>query len=94
MSKVNGQITTCERCGEQIFRKCVGEGEADGGYSRWNKFEPYPEGWGLVSVPKSVDSHGCVMVCPKCNSAWQRVLLSHFVAATQLEKAEEAHDEN
>lgn len=94
MSEVNGRLTTCERCGEQIFRKCVGEGEMDGGYTRWNKFEPYPDGWRIVSVPESVKKNGYVMVCPKCNSAWHQALFSHFIAGTQLEKAEETHDEN
>ena len=93
MSKVNGQMTTCERCGEQIFRKCVGEGETDGGYTRWNNFEPLPDGWEIVHVPKEVDRYGCVMVCPKCSSKWKQVLVSHYIAGTQLAKAEEAHNE-
>ena len=29
MSQVNGQLSTCERCGAQVFRKCTGEGEMD-----------------------------------------------------------------
>lgn len=94
MSEVNGQLTTCERCGVQIFRKCIGEGERDGGYTRWNNFEPYPEGWGLVSVPEGIRPYDYARVCPECHSKWKRVLLSHFIAGTQLENIEEAHDEN
>ena len=83
MSQVNGQLSTCERCGAQIFRKCTGEGETDGGYTRWNNFEPYPEGWGLVSVPKSAGlSHNFMRVCPDCNAAWNRALNEGFLRGT------------
>ena len=57
MSKNNGRMLTCDRCGAWKFLKCTGEGEADGGYSRWNKFEPAPE-WGWISDIGDV--------CPKC----------------------------
>lgn len=84
MSQINGQLSTCERCGAQIFRKCTGEGERDGGFTRWNTFEPYPEGWALVSVPKGIAVHDCVRVCPACHKAWDRAIMSHFIAGTQL----------
>lgn len=54
MAQVNGELTTRDRCGKQLFRKCIGEGEADGGYTRWNKFEPYPDGWEYHSGGRSV----------------------------------------
>ena len=89
MSQVNGQLTTCERCGAQVFRKCVGEGEADGGYTRWNNFEPYPEGWNLVSVPKGLSRHDCVRVCPACHKVWNQAVFGHFIAGTRLEIVKE-----
>lgn len=46
MSAINGRKVICDRCGKETFVKCIGEGEADGGYTRWNKFEPLPKGWG------------------------------------------------
>lgn len=57
MSCKNGQMMTCDRCGDWIFLKCTGEGEMDGGYTRWNNFEP-AVGWEYI---KNVG-----MVCPKC----------------------------
>lgn len=57
MSRVNGRMLTCDRCGARIFLKCTGEGEADGGYSRWNNFEPAPK-WRWISDIGDV--------CPEC----------------------------
>lgn len=69
MAEVNGQLVTCDRCGTQIFRKVIGEGELDGGYTRWNKFEPCPEGWELSKIPKN-DSckDGYIKTCPTCTN--------------------------
>ena len=64
MSHVNGRLTTCDRCGAQVFTKTVGDGEADGGFTRWNKFEPLPKGWG---------SHNGYTLCPDCASAWNKI---------------------
>ena len=83
MSQVNGQLSTCERCGAQVFRKCTGEGEMDGGYTRWNNFEPYPDGWGLVSVPESAGTrHDYLRVCPECHALWDKVINEHFLKGT------------
>lgn len=49
MSRVNGQLVTCNRCGKTIFLKCTGEGVEDGGFTRWNSFEAFPEGWYKIS---------------------------------------------
>ena len=65
MSRENGEVVTCNRCGVKIFRKCIGEGELDGGYTRWNKFEEFPEGW---SFP-----HGLGDLCPECSREWTRI---------------------
>lgn len=66
MSEVKGLLKTCDRCGETIFLKTIGDGEADGGYTRWNKFEAPPEGW---------DFHLKVgTLCPKCNTEYNKLL--------------------
>ena len=39
MSRLNGQMRTCDRCGKSAFFKCIGDGELDCGYTRWNNFE-------------------------------------------------------
>ncbi len=94
MSEVNGQLTTCQRCGAQIFRRCTGEGVADGGYTRWNNFEPYPEGWELVAVPSSVKTgsgnayNNYMRVCPACNEVWKSAINEGFLKGTPYYKEE------
>ena len=68
MATFNGQITICDRqgCNEKIFRKCTGEGELDGGYTRWNKFEEFPDGWEFHT--------GIGMLCPKCNAEYHKMV--------------------
>ena len=45
MSETKGKLTTCDRCGEKIFRAYIGKGELDGGYTTWDKFEDLPDEW-------------------------------------------------
>ena len=59
MAKVNGRIYSCDRCGDQIFVKVVGEREMDGGFTRYNTFEEMPEGWGYDRCVE-------MDLCPKC----------------------------
>ena len=68
MAFVNGRKYTCDRCGDETFCKCTGEGELDGGYTRWNKFEPLPTGW---------ETHGDTgLLCPDCNGLYKRMIHS------------------
>ena len=66
MAHINGRLTMCDRCGEKTFSKCNGEGEMDGGYTRWNKFEELPNGWDYHSETG--------MLCPKCNEKYNVIL--------------------
>lgn len=62
MSELRGKLVTCDRCSKNIFLKCIGEGEADGGYTRWNKFEEAPDGWKYYcDIGK---------LCPECNEEY------------------------
>lgn len=81
MSRTNGQLVTCVRCGVQLFRKCIGEGERDGGFTRWNTFESFPEGWGYFS--------GRGDLCPKCNSEYKSIL-DNFESTFKMEVSENA----
>lgn len=65
MSEAKGLLKTCDRCGEQIFLRCTGEGSRDGGFTRWNEFEP-ATGWNYIADVGSV--------CPKCWSEYQNML--------------------
>lgn len=66
MAEIKGRMTICDRCGETVFSKCTGEGELDGGFTRWNKFEDKPNGW---------DYH-CEtgQLCPKCNEEYGNMI--------------------
>ena len=68
MSSVNGKFMTCDRCGATIFCKCTGEGEADGGYTRWNKFEK-AEGWTV--------QHG-KHLCKSCSELYEEMIENFF----------------
>lgn len=69
MAHKNGQLLICDRCAATAFRECCGEGEADGGYTRWNKFDPPPEGWGTAS-----DSKKFFNLCPDCYTKYQKLI--------------------
>lgn len=68
MAEVNGRLIICDRCGTTTFCKCTGEGERDGGYTRWNKFEPTPEGWGWHNETGRL--------CPCCNFEYNKLIES------------------
>lgn len=63
MAKINGQLVICDRCKAEVFRKCTGEGERDGGYTRWSIFEDLPNGWGNHNGD----------LCPDCYREWNRL---------------------
>ncbi len=46
----------------------------------------YPEGWGLVSVPKGIVPHDNIRVCPECHAQWNKALNEHFLKGTPLYK--------
>lgn len=66
MADVNGKLVSCDRCGTQIFLKCTGEGETDSGFTRWNMFETFPQGW---------EQHYEVgLLCPECNEKYKELV--------------------
>lgn len=65
MSSINGKLTTCDRCGATVFQACTGEGERDGGYTRWNTFEP-AVGW--------KNTYEAGTLCPNCYESYEEVL--------------------
>lgn len=66
MAEINGRLIICDRCGATAFCKCAGEGEADGGFTRWNKFEPAPDGWDWHSDTGSL--------CSACNEEYTTLI--------------------
>lgn len=67
--KENGKLIKCDICGDCVFLKTIGDGETDGGYTRWNKFENAPKGWSydIKINGKYVDS------CPKCTARYNEL---------------------
>jgi hypothetical protein len=92
MAEVNGKLTICDRCGETNFRKCIGEGERDGGFTQWNKFEPSPEGWTSREVPSRYGRRRgeYMMLCPRCNQVWIDALTANGFIGKTFEEEDEA----
>lgn len=63
MSSEKGLLQTCDRCGTTNFRKLIGKGEADGGWTTWDIFEDAPKGWGYHSETG--------LLCPACETEYQ-----------------------
>lgn len=68
MASKLGKLLTCDRCGKTVFLECTGEGETDGGYTRWNKFEAAPNGWKCHAEVGNL--------CPECNSSYKDLIKS------------------
>lgn len=66
MSFVNGRKYICDRCARETFCECTGEGEIDGGFTRWNMFEPLPEGWN--SHPETG------LLCAECDDQYTNMM--------------------
>jgi hypothetical protein len=80
MAYMNGRKYTCDRCGLEVFCKCTGEGETDGGFTRWNEFEPLPDGW---------QTHFEVgQLCPVCNQEYT-IFITRFIGAKMDAKGDE-----
>lgn len=45
MSAEKGLLVRCCRDDNFIFLKYLGKGDADGGYTTWDKFEKLPDDW-------------------------------------------------
>ena len=74
MSELIGKLIVCDRCGNSCFLKNIGEGEADGVFTRWNKFEPEPKGWGYSPRIGSL--------CPVCSSEYEKLIDNFMNNAT------------
>ena len=66
MSELTGKLIVCDRCGNSRFLKRIGIEETDGGFTRWNKFEPEPKGWGNYTR--------IGRLCPTCASEYEKLL--------------------
>jgi len=79
MSRKVGMLLGCDRCHKEVFLECTGEGERDGGFTRWNIFEDPPIGW-KSNTPFEVGT-----LCPECSAKYDAVI-------TNFMKVVKAHD--
>lgn len=75
MSEEKGLLCTCDRCETIVFRKFIGTGDLDGGYTKFDKFELLPDDW--MHVYEIGD------LCPRCATEF-RVLMSNFIDQDKL----------
>lgn len=65
MSTQKGLLVTCDRCGKTTFRKYIGKGETDGGYTTWDKFEEMSKGWTYTENK---------YLCPVCAEHYRKMM--------------------
>lgn len=84
MAEVRGKLMVCDRCGKEIFLKCTGEGETDGGFTRWSKFEDEPPGWKAPYLHIGGEALlGVGQLCPECNQEYQNIV-ENFKSALKM----------
>lgn len=66
MAEEKGILTTCDRCETIVFRKFIGTGDLDGGYTKFDKFEPLPDDWLYLSQIGDL--------CPVCANEFKRFI--------------------
>lgn len=69
MATKNGRLLICDRCGCFAFCECTGEGEMDGGYTRWNNFAAPPEGWDITRDCEKIHN-----LCPVCSAEYKKLI--------------------
>ena len=86
MSERKGKLLECDRCGRSTFLNLSGKGEADGGFTRWDKFEDKPEGWIYQTIPyKSMPG---VQLCDKCNKGFEELWKKYMKTGEAIKRQE------
>ena len=81
--KQKGMLLTCDRCGVTHLCEFTGQGEADGGYTRWDKFEYAPD-WKHTYCKTEENKSTHIDLCPEC-SKWYEKLEREFEAKVRAE---------
>lgn len=63
MPETKGKLTICDRCGYEHFRKFIARGDADGGYTTYDKYEDLPETWLYITQ--------IGYLCPTCSGIFR-----------------------
>lgn len=75
--ELKGKLLKCDRCGDTAFLKYIETNELDGGYTKYDVYEPEPPGWGTI--------HGLGDLCPTCREEYDR-LIAEFKKVYVFEK--------
>lgn len=76
MSIKLGKYYICDRCGTTSFFKKIGEGETDGDFTRFDKFEEV-EGWNTV-YPGAHIMRNFKLLCPACSEKYNKLMKEFF----------------
>ena len=77
MSTKLGKYYICDRCGTTSFFEKIGEGETDGGFTKFDKFEE-ADGWNTV-YPEAAHSMGnSKLLCPTCSEKYNKLMQEFF----------------
>lgn len=83
MSIKLGKYYICDRCGNTSFAEKIGEGDLDGGFTRYDKFEDRDE-WHYI-YPDS-NSRDSKLLCPGCSMKYDKLLQEFFGDPNLLNK--------
>lgn len=72
-----GLMCYCRRCDEKIFLKYLGKGDADGGYTTWERYEKTPDDW-LFETEFGY-------LCPKCAREF-KIMMTNFFQSDVISK--------
>lgn len=82
MSRIEGKILTCDRCGKQVILTRKKEDKVlDGGYTRTPEYEDEPNGWEFIM------RGGIGDLCPECNELWKNIV-QKFLSGAGYEQGE------
>lgn len=77
MSTKLGKYYICDRCGTTLFFEKVGEGETDGGFTKFDKYED-AEGWITVYPKVSHGMRSSKLLCPACSEKYDKLMCEFF----------------
>lgn len=66
MGEWKGKIVTCDRCGRECRRELIDTVEADGGFTRIDRFVKMPETWKY--------RYEIGYLCPDCNAEYESLI--------------------
>lgn len=70
-----GKMVSCHRCGTNLFLKYIGKGDADGGYTTWDRYEDPPEDW-LYETEFGY-------LCPECANVF-KTFMTEFIGKDKI----------